>query len=171
MSYPYADKAAFLAELGKRADLFIAEFDAVAEADKDSLRPTADRTPAQMLAYQLGWMKLVLAWDAEEAAGRQPVMPAPGFKWNALGPLYQHFYAAHAHWTLAQMRAEFAALLARYQAWIGGLTQAQLFQQGYRRWTGDKPQWPLARWIHINTVAPFKTFRSKIRAWKKVGGC
>ncbi|MDU5101023.1 MAG: ClbS/DfsB family four-helix bundle protein, partial [Clostridium butyricum] len=24
------------------------------------------------------------------------------------------------------------------------------------------------KWIHINTVAPFKSFRTKIRKWKKI---
>lgn len=26
----------------------------------------------------------------------------------------------------------------------------------------------MVKWIHINSVAPFKTFRSKIRKWKKL---
>ncbi|MBJ8191302.1 ClbS/DfsB family four-helix bundle protein, partial [Bacillus cereus] len=43
----------------------------------------------------------------------------------------------------------------------------ELFTQGVHNWTGTNPNWPMARWIHINSVAPFKTFRAKIRKWKK----
>lgn len=36
---------------------------------------------------------------------------------------------------------------------------------------GDKvsiTNWPIWKWVHINTVAPFKTFRRKICKWKKL---
>ncbi|KWZ73162.1 hypothetical protein HMPREF3198_01521 [Winkia neuii] len=31
--------------------------------------------------------------------------------------------------------------------------------------------WPVWKWVHINTVAPFTTFRTKIRKWKKLAAC
>lgn len=69
------------------ADLRMLESDAAAEAGRDSLRSAAGRTSAHMLAYRLGWMKRVLPWDGEEAAGRQPVMP-----------MCRHFYDTCAIW-------------------------------------------------------------------------
>jgi len=51
--------------------------------------------------------------------------------------------------------------------WIETLTDQELFTQGVRKWTGDKGNWPMVRWIHINSAAPFQNFRSKIRKWKK----
>ena len=50
----YASGEELIAEIRKRADLFIVEFDAVTEADRDTFKDGVDRTPAQMLAYQLG---------------------------------------------------------------------------------------------------------------------
>lgn len=29
-----------------------------------------DRTPAQMIAYQLDWLDLIMKWDRDEAEGR-----------------------------------------------------------------------------------------------------
>ena len=50
----YETKRALIAEIEKTADLFIKEFTDVEEGDKDKLIDGVDRTPAQMIAYQLG---------------------------------------------------------------------------------------------------------------------
>src|SRR3712207_9504657 len=62
----YKDKDDFLKEVNKRAELFINEFNKIAEENKDKLVDGVDRTPAQMIAYQLGWMNLILHWEKEE---------------------------------------------------------------------------------------------------------
>jgi hypothetical protein len=50
----YESKKALIAEIEKTAALFIREFPDVKEEDKDKLMDGVDRTPAQMIAYQLG---------------------------------------------------------------------------------------------------------------------
>lgn len=46
---------------------------------------------------------------------------------------------------------------------INSYTNVELFQQGGRKWSSSTPDnWPIWKWIHINTVAPFKSFRTKI---------
>ena len=40
-----------------------------------------------------------------------------------------------------------------------------------RKWADDATKtavWEVYKFIHVNTVAPFKTFRNKIRKWKKI---
>ncbi|KXU15449.1 hypothetical protein SORDD17_01083 [Streptococcus oralis] len=68
----------------KRARLFIGEFGEVVELDKDTLLAVVDRSPAQMIAYQLGWMSLIQQWEQEER-------PHPDYTCNQLGALYQAF--------------------------------------------------------------------------------
>lgn len=55
----YESKVALIAEIEKKAALFIGEFSEISEQDKDLLLDGVDRSPAQMIAYQLGWLKLV----------------------------------------------------------------------------------------------------------------
>ena len=69
----YASGEELIAEIRKRADLFIAEFDDVPASGIHTLKDGVDRTPAQMLAYQLGWMDLLLGWERDERAGREVV--------------------------------------------------------------------------------------------------
>lgn len=88
----YESKKALIAEIEKTADLFINEFLELKEDDKDKLIDGVDRTPAQMIAYQLGWLDLIMGWDKKEAEGKQVVTPCEGYKWNNLGALYQSFY-------------------------------------------------------------------------------
>ena len=122
-----------------------------------------------MVAYQLGWMSLIESWNREESAGRAPEMPAPGIKWNQMGLLHERFYADYAEQSLAELSAQFEGAVAAIRGWIGTLSDDELFKPGGRKWAQSTPaNWPVWRWVHINTVAPFKTFRTKIRRWKKL---
>lgn len=53
---------------------------------------------------------------------------------------------------------------------IDSMSDAKLFEQHGRRWADDATKtavWPVYKIIYVNTVAPFGTFRTKIRKWKK----
>lgn len=53
----YENKDEFKTEINKAFEKYISEFDNVPETLKDK---RVDRTPAENLAYQLGWTSLVL---------------------------------------------------------------------------------------------------------------
>ena len=164
----YPGKAALIAEIELQAKRFIEEFQAIAENDKNSLFEGVERTPAQMLAYQIGWMQLVQQWEAANRQGKSVITPHPDYKWNQLGRLYQHFYQNYAQQSLAVLQKQFAENVAAIIALIDALDEETLFTPGKRQWASSTPaNWPVWKWLHINTVAPCKTFRSKIRKWKK----
>lgn len=50
---------------------------------------------------------------------------------------------------------------------IESFSDDELFLPNQRSWATTKAMWPVWKWIHINTVAPFTNFRTKIRKWKK----
>jgi hypothetical protein len=122
-------------------------------------------SPCDLIAYQIGWGRLLLSWDNLESLGKTVVMPAPGFKWNQLGLLANSFYQEQHAQTLTQLLAEFAALLERLRLFIESKSEDTLFGLGQRHWAGQK--WPLAKWIQVNTVAPYGSARAKLRRWKK----
>jgi hypothetical protein len=165
----YADKKSLTSEIRKTASLFIGEFEDVRESDKDTTVPGIDRTPARMISYQLGWMALLRKWDEEELSGHVPELPAPGLKWNALGKLYQRFYDEYSRYSLAELSTMFKDAVNSLCFWMDGFSEEEVFKIGGRKWASSTPSnWPIWKWIHINTVAPFKSFRSKIRKWKKL---
>lgn len=147
--------------------LFEGEFNDIHNSNKDKQVEGVDKTPAQMIAYQLGWMNLVLDWERNEKLGHECVMPAPGYKWNQLGLLNESFYEKYSDYTLDELRSLFQETEQQWQNWIDTLSDEELFVQGVRQWTGTKPGWAMVKWIQINSVAPFKSFRTQIRKWKK----
>lgn len=163
----YESKTRLKEEIHKRFLLFDGEFDEIPEELKDTRDKDVDRTPSEMIAYQLGWLNLVMSWDKDERAGKKVVTPSPDYKWNQLGALYQSFYNDYAHLSLTELRQEFKKVELQFESWIDTLTTEELYTQGTLKWTGSNPRWPAIRYIHINSVAPFTTFRTKIRKWKK----
>ena len=167
--HEYVSKDALIDEIKKTAELFIKEFDDVSEDDKDLRLDGVDRTPREIIAYQLGWMGLIRGWDKDELDGKEVITPAPGYKWNQMGALYQGFYDKYEGESISRLRTLFAADLDSFIEWLSGFSDDELFKPGGRKWAASiAPNWPIWKWVHINTAAPFKSFRSKIRKWKKL---
>lgn len=55
-------------------------------------------------------------------------------------------------------------------AMIDLLSEEELFKPHMRKWADEATKtavWEVYKFIHVNTVAPFGTFRTKIRKWKR----
>ena len=165
----YSDKKTLINEINKTAGLFIKEFEDIDETCKNIRYNEVDRTPQEIIAYQLGWMDLIRGWDKCELEGKEVVTPAPGYKWNQMGELYQGFYEKYQNESLLQLVEMFQSSVSSLIEWLDDFNDNELFEPGGRKWAASTPSnWPVWKWVHINTVAPFKSFRSKIRKWKKI---
>lgn len=118
-----------------------------------------------LLAYQIGWGKLLLSWERDESKGKVPNMPAKGFKWNELGSLANSFYLQYQDKDINYLRKEFKRTVKKIEQLILSLSNEDVFTPKQREWTGEK--WPMIKWIQINTIAPYKSGRTKLRRWKK----
>ena len=119
----------------------------------------------ELMAYQIGWGRLLLQWEALEQAGQPVEMPAPGFKWNQLGALAQSFYLRSRDDSAAQLLAQFDALASDLRIFMASSSEQLLFGVGQRHWAGAK--WPLVKWLQVNTMAPYDSARAKLRKWQK----
>ena len=82
------DKDELKNEIRQSFEKYNSEFDTIPEALKDKRVPGVDRTPAENLAYQVGWTALLLSWEADEQHGVEVKTPSEQFRWNQLGGLY-----------------------------------------------------------------------------------
>ena len=165
----YENKKALIEEIEKTSKLFINEFVEIEEADKKNLIEGVDKSPVQMIAYQLGWLDLIMGWEKDEVEGKNVVTPSEGYKWNNLGGLYQSFYDRYDAYSLTELQNLFKEKVCILIKWIATFTEEEVLTAGGRKWAASTPSnWPVWKWIHINTVAPFKSFRGKIRKWKKL---
>jgi hypothetical protein len=165
----YQNKQELIDEISNRAKLFINEFSDIQEADKDKLIDGVDRTPSQMIAYQLGWLNLILDWEKQEKNAIKVITPHIDYKWNRLGGLYANFYKQYENCSLCELRNLFEEAWQQITELIECYSDTELFQPGGRKWASSTPaNWAIWKWIHINTVAPFTSFRSKIKKWKRL---
>lgn len=65
----YKDKKELKTEINKALEQYISEFDNIQENLKDKRADEVDRTPAENLAYKVGWTSLVLKWEENEKKG------------------------------------------------------------------------------------------------------
>ena len=62
----YENKDELKNEINKSFAKYISEFDIIPESLKDKRVEEVDRTPAENLAYQVGWTTLVIKWESDE---------------------------------------------------------------------------------------------------------
>ena len=167
----YENKEELKREIKKAFEKYIAEFDNIPETLKDKRIEEVDRTPAENLAYQVGWTTLVLKWEEEERNGLPVKTPSNEFKWNQLGELYQWFNETYAYLSIKELKAKLSENIRLIYQMIDSFSDDELFKPHMRKWADEATKtaiWEVYKFIHVNTVAPFSTFRTKIRKWKKI---
>ena len=167
----YANKEELKNEIRKTFEKYILEFENIPEEFKDVRVDGADSTPAENLAYQVGWISLVIKWEADEEKGIHVKTPTDDFKWNKLGGLYNWFYESYAYLSLEELKNKLNENINSIYEMIDSLSDDELFKPHMRKWADEATKtatWEVYKFIHVNTVAPFGTFRTKIRKWKKL---
>ena len=167
----YENKEELKIEINKTFEKYIAEFDNIPESLKDKRIDEVDITPAENLAYQVWWTTLVLKWEEDERNGLQVKIPSDEFKWNQLGELYKWFTDTYAYLSLQELKSTLNENINSIYVMIDSLSDEELFKPHMRKWADDATKtavWEVYKFIHVNTVAPFKTFRNKIRKWREI---
>lgn len=164
----YKNKQELLDEINKTYDLFVKEFEDVSSSDIHKRIDSVGKTPSEMISYQIGWLNNVMQWEKEELQGIEVITPKPNIKWNELGKLYRIFYNECADDDLETLLKKISKAKEEFVIWIISLDEKTLFESNQRKWANTKAEWEVWKWLHINSVAPFKSFRSLIRKWKKL---
>lgn len=160
----YTSKEELKDEIKKTYTKFIAEFDNIPEEMKDLRAEDVDRTPAENLAYKVGWTTLVLKWEQDERNGLEVKTPSDQFKWNQLGELYQWFTDTYAGLSLHELRTKLDTNIQRIYGMIDAMTGEDLFAPHRRKWADGATKSAVAR--HITSASPkaksFFSFMYKI---------
>lgn len=167
----YQNKEKLIEAIKNSYKKYISEFENITEDLKDIRYEDIDRTPAENLAYQVGWTTLLLKWENDEKAGLEVKTPTESFKWNNLGELYKWFNKKYSHLSLSKLKEILNNNVLDIYKMIEEMSDNELFKPHQRKWADNSTKtaiWEVAKFIHINTVAPFGTFRTKIRKWKKI---
>lgn len=129
------------------------------------LAHTRSKEIQNIVSYQIGWGTLLIEWYQAGIEKRTIQMPGAGFStWDYKG-LAEHFYKEYAGSLETQLK-QFHQIVAK----IIAITEKEyasgnLSKLGIWEWCTLKSgkQWPLEKWIQVNTVAPYKRARVEIR--------
>ncbi len=132
--------------------------------DTKELDGHAKDTPmsvSDLVAYLVGWGRLVLKWNDRRSRGLDVDFPETGFKWNELGRLAQKFYADYAKDDFEALSAELEKTTNAIVSLVQSKSNEELYECAwYDRWT-------LGKMIQLNTSSPFKNARERLRKWKR----
>jgi hypothetical protein len=115
-----------------------------------------------LIAYQIGWGRCVIRWYETGIKGEMPEMPGEGFSsWNYTG-IARHFYEKYHN---DQDRVFHEVVLKLVEIVEKEHQKGNLEKLGIWPWCtlqSDK-QWPLSKWIRVNTCAPYKRAHALIK--------
>ncbi|RLP70007.1 DfsB family protein [Mycetocola reblochoni] len=120
-------------------------------------------SPADLVAYLVGWNQQVLVWHRRREHGLPDEFPAVGVTWNELGLLAQRYYAEHAEDSWPALRRQLREAKDEIVAVVDGYSDAELYGSP---WYG---KWTMGRMISFNTSSPYANARRRLRSWLRRG--
>ena len=123
-----------------------------------------------LLAYQIGWGKLLLGWYQAGLNKEIPKMPGEGFSSWDYNALAKHFYQKYEYDCLEEKCAQFFLIVKEILNIIERENETgNLNKIGVWAWCTLKSgkSWPLSKWIQVNTVSPYKRATTLIKKFAK----
>ena len=121
---------------------------------------------ANIFAYQIGWGELLIQWYESGIQNKIFSMPGEGFTTWDYTEIAQYFYKKYEQNNIEKIKEEIFNTVAKIIAITEYEYELQrLDKLGIWPWCtlkSDK-QWPLSKWITVNTVAPYKRARILIK--------
>ena len=155
----YKTKQELIDAIDKAYGSFVAEFQDIKDKDIHKRTASIEKTPAELIAYQIGWLSHIMQWDKDELSGKQVITPAPGIKWNEIGKLVQTFYEKYNKGDLKTLLTRFAKTKEEFVTWIDTLDKKTLFELDQRKWAYIKAGCLSGNgfisipWLHSRTFA------------------
>lgn len=118
---------------------------------------------ADSMAYQIGWGTLLIGWYNAGIAKKDVVMPGDDFTtWDYVG-IAKHFSEKYRYQDKSTTLEAFYSVVAEIIAIVKKEEKknGNLNRLGIWSWCtlGSGKQWPLSKWVEVNTVAPYKRAR------------
>ena len=119
-----------------------------------------------VISYLIGWGNMLIEWYEQGLTGKDFVMPGQGFaKWD-YAKIAQHFFQKYHQNTLTQQLALLEKTISQIVSIIKKEdTHGNIEKLGVWKWCTLKSgtQWPLSKWITVNSTAPCTRAITKIR--------
>ncbi len=116
-------------------------------------------SPADLVAYLIGWGELVLKWNHQIEAGEVATFPERGYKWAELGLLAQKFYKDYEDLAFAKLLDKLDETVSKILSLLSEKTNEEIYGVVWYK------HYSMGRMVQLNTAAPYKNARTRIRKW------
>ena len=135
--------------------------------DKLAQRVCVDSwTIKDLLAVRLWWSRSVLNWIDKGRQDKVPITPAKGYRWKETPCLNNDIVEKARGRSYQAIRKDLKKQFKRLLSTIESLTDHDLLNVGVYQWAGN---YPVSRWLSINTARQYHTARAFIRKAKRNG--
>ncbi len=122
------------------------------------------------IAYLIGWGTLLIGWYEAGIRGELPQMPGAGFtKWDYRGVAH-YFYVHYRYESFQEQHIQLNSIVENILALVEKeYAVGHLDSLGVWAWCvlPSGKQWPLSKWITVNTGAPYKRTAQSIQRFLK----
>lgn len=117
-----------------------------------------------LVAHLTEWEQMFLTWHREGSKGRQPEMPAAGYKWNQTPALNRAIWERNRDKSVAEVLTAFETSFQEIFSLAQELSEEELLTPGQFAWTGKNP---LTTYLGANTTSHYRTASKILRRWLK----
>lgn len=125
-----------------------------------SLPCTNEWNVKELLAVRAWWTEAVIEWVRLGQEGKTPITPAEGYRWNETPRLNSGIARSAKRKSFKSIVKRLDNGFAALMLLIDSLDDRELLKVGAFQWAGN---YPIARWISLNTARQYKTARTFIR--------
>lgn len=119
-----------------------------------------DWSVKDLLVVRAWWTERVVLWIEAGRRGEIPVTPGEGYGWKETPRLNQDLVEGARRESFRSVKQRLRAGYEQVIRVIGELGDRELLDAGAFEWAGN---YPLARWISMNTVRQYTTARTHLR--------
>jgi hypothetical protein len=119
-----------------------------------------DWTVKDLLAVRVWWTESDIDWVEAGRRGECPVTPAEGYRWKETPQLNADVVIKCRRESYRSIRSRLTRGYERVMPAIDSLDDHELLEIGAFAWAGN---YPISRWISINTARQYTTARAFIR--------
>jgi len=123
-------------------------------------------TVVDLVAHLAEWHAMFLRWCGDGIAGKEPVMPAPGFQWNETPALNRSIWKKHSGQSFEEVWEDFSRSYGEIVYLVEGLSEEVLLEPGHFSWTRKNP---LATYLAPNTASHYRFATKVLRRWMRKG--
>jgi hypothetical protein len=121
-------------------------------------------TIKDLFAHLTEWEQMFLSWHRAGRDGGNPVLPAPGFKWNQTPELNRAIWRKHHQRPVQKILADFETSFKEVLSVAREISPEELFTPGHFAWT---KQTLLATYLAANTSSHYHTASKYLKHWLK----